>query len=211
MSLGLVLFDMDGVIFEGKNFWLDLHHAYGTVEEGLALAERYLGADYDTLAVQVAGRLWKGRPAAPYWDLVQRRAYQPGVREVFSYLHENGLLSGIVSSGPAHLADRAMRDLGLDAVRANRLLFDGDRLSGEVEVQVRDHGKLSVALSLMEELGVSSTATAYVGDSDSDVELAAAVALPVAYDTVSPRLRDVCQHVLNHGELPLLTNLLHGH
>ena len=208
MSIGLVLFDMDGVLFEGKNFWLDLHRAYGTEEEGLALANRYLTADYDSLAGLVAGRLWKGKPAAPYWDLVRSREYQPGVRELFARLHAQGLRSAIVSSGPYHLAERAQRDLGIDAIRANRLLFEGDRLSGEVEVQIRDHDKLFAGRALMDELGVSPQATAFIGDSDSDVALAEAVALPVSYDPKSDRLVEVCRHVLRHGELICLADLV---
>jgi phosphoserine phosphatase len=211
MSLGLVLFDMDGVLFEGKNFWLDLHLAYGTEEEGLALASRYLETDYDSLAEAVAGKLWKGRPAAPYWSLVKERAYQPGVRELFATLRARGLRSAVVSSGPYHLAERARCELEIDAIRANRLLFDSDWLSGQVEVQVRDHEKLSAGRSLMAELGVPPEATAFVGESDSDVSLAETVALPIAYDPVSERLIKVCRHVLRYGELGRLPDLLDAH
>jgi HAD superfamily phosphoserine phosphatase-like hydrolase len=209
MSIGLVLFDMDGVIFEGKNFWLDLHREYGTAERGLSLSERYLAEDYDSLARAVVGKLWKGRSAAPYWDLVYGRAYQPGVQNVFAYLHKRSIRSAIVSSGPAHLAERAQRELGIDAVRANRLFFDGDRLSGEVEVQVRDSEKLWAGRCLMDELGVPPDATAFVGDSNSDVALAETVRLPVAYDSTSKRLVQACCQVLKHGELPQLINFIH--
>ena len=50
MTIELVIFDMDGVIFEGRNFWLDLHRRYSTEVEALELAERYLKSDYETLA-----------------------------------------------------------------------------------------------------------------------------------------------------------------
>ena len=30
----LICFDMDGVIFEHRNFWLELHKVFGTLEEG---------------------------------------------------------------------------------------------------------------------------------------------------------------------------------
>ncbi len=208
MSVQAVLFDMDGVIFEGRNFWLDLHGKYGTTEEGIALAERYLATDYASLAKEVGGRLWKGRPAGPYWELVSSREFQPGIREVFSYIHASGLRSAIVSSGPTHLAERAQRELGIDAIRANRLLFDGGYLSGEVEVQVRDSEKVRSARAVLDEFGVDFESTAFVGDSDPDVELAGLVGVSVAYDSTSERLVKACTHTLEHGNLSRLVEIL---
>jgi len=77
MKIQLVLFDMDGVLFEGDNFWLELHERYGTQVRGLSLAEKYLKSDYKVLAQHVLGDLWKGKPASAYWQLVNTRSYQP--------------------------------------------------------------------------------------------------------------------------------------
>jgi len=38
----LIVFDMDGIIFEHINFWLELHKAYGTHEEGAKLTKNWL-------------------------------------------------------------------------------------------------------------------------------------------------------------------------
>lgn len=72
---------MDGVLFAHKNVWLELHKAYGTYEEGIALTERYLSVDYDRLVEEVAGMLWKGRPAAPFLRLIRENPCNPGVKE----------------------------------------------------------------------------------------------------------------------------------
>ncbi len=42
--IGLALFDMDGVIFEGRSFWRDLHNSYGTETAGRRLFEEYGGS-----------------------------------------------------------------------------------------------------------------------------------------------------------------------
>jgi phosphoserine phosphatase len=195
---------MDGVIFEGKNFWLDLHKAYGTVKEGLELADRHLASDYELLARTVAEKLWKDKPVSVYQKMIDERAYQPGVEDVFEYLHRSRIQTAIVSSGPYHLAVRAQKQFGIDEVWANRLLIKDGKFQGRVELMVSDTAKESIGEEIMKSRGVTAGDTAFVGDSDSDVALASLVGLPVAYDSTSERLTRLCQHVLKYGELSRL-------
>lgn len=204
-----VIFDMDGVIFEGRNFWLDLHRRYGgDVGEARALLDRYLTSDYGTLAEVIVGRLWKGKPAAPYLDLVEGRRYQPGVQETFERVHELGLATGLISSGPDLLARRAQRDLGIDTIRANGIEIVDGVLTGRATVRVPDGEKDRVGREVMAELDVAAAETAAVGDSSSDVPFAEQVALPIAYDSSSDRLDLLARHRLAHGELPRLPQVL---
>lgn len=204
-----VIFDMDGVLFEGRNFWLDLHRRYGgDVSTALELVDRYLATDYDTLAGKVAGELWCGNAAEPYETLVQERQYQPGVHETFAFLREHGIRTAIVSSGPDLLARRAQRDLSIDVVRANGIEIRDGRLTGGATVQVHDGKKDEVGREVMQELGVDPAETAAIGDSDSDVPLAKIVGLPIAYDATSKQLDEVARVRLQHGELPRLREII---
>lgn len=209
MTIQLVLFDMDGVIFEGKNFWLDLHEAYGTVEEGLELADKYLISDYDLLARTVAEQLWKDRPVSVYWNLIKARVYQPCIQEVFEHLHKQRIQTALISSGPYHLALRAQKDLGIDEIWANKLLMRAGYFQGQVEVMVSDSDKGRIGTEIMRKRGVKAGNISFIGDSESDVGLAKLVGLPVAYDSVSDRLIAVCKYVLRHGELYRLLEILH--
>ncbi len=200
-AIDLVLFDMDGVIFEGRNFWLDLHRVYGTDREGVRLADRYLADDYAELARRVAGELWKGRPAAPFERLVAERRYQPGVRRLMEVLRPSPLATAIVSSGPLALAERARRELGFDEIRANRVETEAGVLTGRTTIQVPDGEKKRVGLEVIARLGATPARTAFVGDSDSDAPLAAAVGLPIAYNSRSQRLLAVAEHVLAYRQL----------
>lgn len=204
-----VIFDMDGVVFEGKNFWLDLHRRYGgDVAEARALVDRYLATDYGTLAEVVVGKLWRGKPAEPYLDLVSERRYQPGVRETFSALRARGIGTAIVSSGPDLLARRAQRDLGVDAVRANGIEIADGCITGDARIAVPDGEKGEVGVAVTRELGVDLAEVASVGDSESDVDLAERVGMPISYDSSSERLLEVARHRLRHGELPRLLEVV---
>ena len=145
-GIDLVIFDMDGVIFEGNNFWLELHRAYGTAREGEALATEYLNADYDRLAREVAGRLWKGRPSGPYETLVGERRYEPGVGEVLSYLRSRAVPTAIISSGPRQLAERVQADWGVDEIRANFVEIEDGYVTGVADIMVPDGDKVGVGV-----------------------------------------------------------------
>ena len=67
MSYKLICFDMDGVLFQDINFWLELHKKFGTLEQGKVLTEKYLHSDYERLIEEVVVKLWKGRDATPYF------------------------------------------------------------------------------------------------------------------------------------------------
>ncbi|MBU0472467.1 MAG: hypothetical protein KKF65_07600 [Nanoarchaeota archaeon] len=63
MTFKLICFDMDGVIFEFTNFWMELHKVFDTYEEGKKLSDLYLDSDYEKLVSEVVGELWKGKDA----------------------------------------------------------------------------------------------------------------------------------------------------
>lgn len=208
MNIQLVLFDMDGVIFEGENFWLELHQHYGTQKKGVAFANKYLDNDYDQLVRLVAGNLWKGKPASAVQTMVEQRRYQPGIFDVFEFLHAKSILSAIISSGPYELALRAQRDLGIPIVKANHLVVENGLIQGDVEVMVPDAEKARVGREVMEELGIHPSNVAFIGDTDSDIELAKIVNLPIAYNAQSQALIKVCKVILNYGELGKLRDIL---
>jgi|GEM_PF-689313 len=201
-SVRAVIFDMDGVLFEGRNFWLDLHRRFGgDADEALDLLDRYAESDYDTLAEKIVGELWQGMPAAPYFELVAERRYQPEARETVAALRERGIRTAIVTAGPDLLAQRAQRELGIDLIRANGVEIRDGQLTGVSKVGVRDSEKGVVGLEVLREFGVEPTSAAAVGDGDADAHLARLIATSIAYDSDSERLLEVARHSLRHGEL----------
>lgn len=199
---------MDGVIFEGNNFWLELHRAYGTAREGEALATEYLDADYDRLAREVAGRLWKGLPSGPYEALLEERTYEPGVGDVLSYLRNRAVPTAIISSGPRQLAERVQADWGVDEIRANFVEFEDGYVTGVADIMVPDGDKVAVGLDVMEQFGVAPGHVAFVGDSEADVGLVSLVGLGIAYNSSSALLVESADHVLEKGEMLALIEIL---
>lgn len=199
---------MDGVIFEGANFWLELHDIFGTRERGLALANEYMRSDYTYLASIVAGELWKGKKALPFKNLVSSRVYQPGVKILMDFLHRNQILTAIISTGPLELAIRAKKELGINEIRANDLEIKKGVFTGKVNLQVIEEQKARVGLDIMSKFSVTPRSTSFIGDSDSDVDLATIVSLPIAYNSHSNMLKSFVRYDLPHGKLSEVRKVL---
>jgi HAD superfamily phosphoserine phosphatase-like hydrolase len=207
--LKLVLFDMDGVVFEGKNFWLELHQLMGTEKQAWQLWTGLGSHDYERLSWLTAKKLWQGRSAGPFRQLVAARRPVPGIERVFAYLKDNGMRSAIVSSGPYQLAQRAQELFAIDEIRANRLEIDGEgRFTGHVDVQVDDNFKGRPARDIMAEFGAVADSTAMIGDAASDVAMSGLVSLSIAYDSTDPELLRTCKHHVTGGEMSAVVDLL---
>ena len=131
MKFRFIIFDMDGVIFQHDNFWMQLHEAFGTLHPGIELTEKYLKTDIKKLADEVIGKLWKGKPAKIYFDLIKDAGYNPGVKEAIKKIKGMKIMTCILTSGPIHLAQRAQKELGIDFIYGNEIIIKDDKLTGK--------------------------------------------------------------------------------
>lgn len=199
----LICFDMDGVIFEPHNFWLELHKAFGTLEEGKKLTEKYLHSDYNKLVEEVVHKLWKGKDAKPYYALVQKIAYISGVKEVFQEIKNRDYLTALISSGSIDLARRAQHDLGIDFIYANELVIKDGKVSGEFlwPIGAGTHKKAEIIQHLCRDLGIKPKEVIYIGDSDVDIEAFKFVGKSIAFNSDSEKLKKAATHVVEGKDL----------
>ncbi len=182
---------MDGVIFDIRNFWIELHKKLGTWEEGKVLSHKYLENDYARLVEEVAHRLWKGRDATAYHALISSLRYLPGVQEVFAHAHRHGYTTAIISASSMHAARRAQGDLGIDHIIANDLVIEHNRITGEFHwpIGAGNQSKAMALRNLQEKLKIPKKHSIYVGDSDTDAHAFDEVALPIAFNSESKMLK----------------------
>ncbi len=198
----LICFDMDGVIFEHKNFWLELHRVLGTLPEGKKLTQQYLHTDYAKLVEEVVFKLWKGKESGPYHQLVKNINYLPGVREVFQQIKRKDYLTAIISSGPIDLARRAQHDLGIDFVYANELVIQNGRISGEFIWPVGGKDKkVQIVKHLCQDLGIDTKEVIFIGDSEIDLEVFQAVGTSIAFNSHSIKLNKVATQIIEDHDL----------
>lgn len=198
----MICLDADGVIFKGSNFWLDLHKAFGTYEKGKALTDKYLHTNYDKLAQLVVYKLWKGKDAKPYYELIKSRKYMPGVKELFKAIKNIKLVSAIISGGSLLLIKRAQKDFGADYVFANELIIKENKIAGyNPEVSVGKHRKAEIIIDLCKELGIKLEEVIFIGDSSYDLEAFKVVGRAIAFNSDSEELKKHAHIIVDSDNL----------
>jgi phosphoserine phosphatase len=201
MRYKLIIFDMDGVLFESTNFWMELHKKLGTYEEGLELTKKYVKTNYAKLVEEVVVRLWKGKPAKPYLELVKEAKYTKGAGETVTQLKEKGYRIAIISSGPKELAQRAKDELGVDYTHTNELVIRNGVITGEFVWPVAHDRKAVIMRELAEEHNLHLGEMIVVGDSSSDVKMMRLAGLGIAFCSESEELKKVANAVVEEPDL----------
>lgn len=192
--LDMVILDMDGVIFEGKNFWLELHDLMGTRKQAMQLWRGLQLKDYNLLSRHTA-RIWAGQSAEIFWRLIETRRLIPGIESLLNYLYGNKIPCAIVSSGPYQLAEIAQKQFPINAIYANRLHISRDGyFTGGVDVMVDDGKKDLAALEAMRKFGARSKFTAMIGDTISDVLVARVARISICFNTHDEDLIQECRY-----------------
>lgn len=207
----LVCFDMDGVLFRERNFWLRLHERFGTLEQGRALTDEYLHTDYERLVKEVVAKLWKGKDAQPYYTLIDELRYTDGAEELFAHLRRLGAVTAIVSTSSIDLARRVQRELGVDEIFANELVIEDGRVAGEFHWPLGAGGeeKARVVRELSGRHRVALDNTIFIGDGTVDLDAMRLVGTSIAF-SADEDVREEATHVVDTGSLADVIPLIEG-
>jgi phosphoserine phosphatase len=197
---------MDGVIFKDINFWLELHKKFGTFKEGKLLTKKYLHTDYDRLVEEVVKKLWKGRDAGPYIELVNSIEYLPGVKKIFDYVKKKGYITAIISASSIEVARRVKKDYGVNHIFANELVIKNGKISGEFiwPIGAGNELKAKILKDLCKDLDITPKECIYIGDSDTDKAIFKTVGLSIAFNSSSSELKKLATHIVDSNDLSLI-------
>jgi len=214
MKYKMICLDMDGVLLnDTRNTWMEVHKAFGTLEEGLALTEKYLHTDYNRLVKEVVGRLWKGRNATAYIEICERIPFMKGIEELFLFIKENQLVSTIISGGSMRVARRIDSLFEVDHVYANELIITDGKVSGEFiwPVGVGHGEKARIVRHLAQDYGISLDEIIFVGDSENDVDAFGIAGLAIAFNTTDERVRKAAHVVVESNDLQDVVDVIQAH
>jgi phosphoserine phosphatase len=110
----------------------------------------------------------------------------------------------LVSGGFLSFAEPIAKTVGFDRVRANRLVFAGGKLSGEVGDPIIDAmAKRDALIEVREQLGLGRQEVLSVGDGANDALMIAEAGLGIAF-RAKPALIEVADAELRHHGLDAL-------
>ena len=136
--------------------------------------------------------------------LAERVVPNPGAATLVNTMRVGGAYCLLVTGGFVSFAEPIAKLLGFNAIRANRLLFDGSQLSGSVEDPIVDaQAKHDALVEAREQLGVRPEEVLAVGDGANDKLMVQEAGLGVAYRP-KPALAEVADARLDHHGLDAL-------
>jgi phosphoserine phosphatase len=134
----------------------------------------------------------------------ERVRITPGARELVRTMREKGAYCLLVSGGFTAFAEPVSREIGFDAVLANRLDVGGGKLAGTVSEPIVDAGAKRLALldsAARHDLELADTLA--VGDGANDIAMIEVAGLGIAYHA-KPALIVAAAARVDHCDLTAL-------
>jgi phosphoserine phosphatase len=197
--------DMDSTIVTSETLD-ELAAQAGLKDEIAAITQRSMNGELDfagALTERVA--MLKGLELAALERTWAGVKFCAGAGTLIATMKSFGATTALVSGGFTYFTAKVVAALGFDEHRANTLLDDGERLTGEVGQPILDReAKLAALNEIAATRGVKLSATLAVGDGANDLAMLGAAGLGIAY---YPK-PIVAAQVMNRIEHTDLTSLL---
>ncbi|MCK4589800.1 MAG: HAD family phosphatase [Nanoarchaeota archaeon] len=196
----LIVFDLDGVIFDHLNFWDKVVKVYKTEKESKALVKKYLHTNYPKLVEEVT-KLWIGKPKQPYLEEIKKAKYMPGAKETIKELKKRDYTIAIISSSPKELVLRAKKELNIDYVFYNEMLFDeNDKFIG-FNQHVGNLGKQKFLKQLCHEHYLDYKDVIVVGHDKNDIKMARVAGFVIGFNPKDKEFEKYCKVIIKKKDL----------
>src|SRR3954469_10233601 len=201
----LLVADMDSTII-GQECIDELADYAGLKDKVARITERAMQGELDFPgALRERVRLLAGLDERALKRCLDERVrLTSGAETLVQTMRAGGASCLLVSGGFLSFAEPVARTVGFDRVRANRLVFAGGKLSGEVRDPIVDAtAKRDALLQVREELGLSSEDVIAIGDGATDKLMIEEAGLGIAFKA-KPALAEAADAELKHHGLDAL-------
>jgi phosphoserine phosphatase len=201
----LLVADMDSTII-GQECIDELADYAGLKTEVARITERAMHGEIDFQgALKERVRLLAGLDEAALARCLDERVHiTEGAETLVQTMRAGGASCLLVSGGFLSFANPVARTVGFDRVRANRLVFAGGKLSGEVGDPIVDAiAKREALVEARAELGLSEADVLAIGDGANDKLMIEEAGLGIAF-RAKPALAKVADAELRHHGLDAL-------
>ena len=149
--------------------------------------------------------LLKGLPVGVVDEVLKTRITPtPGGRELVATMRAHGAYTCLISGGFTFFTRAVAKMIGFDENRANELMVEDGKLTGEVAEPVLGRAaKLATLVELLESFDLDDIDTLVVGDGANDLDMIGHAGLGVAYHA-KPAVAAGAKVRIDHGDLTAL-------
>jgi phosphoserine phosphatase len=201
----LLVADMDSTII-GQECIDELADLVGLKQKVSRITERAMQGELDfPAALRERVRLLAGLDERELKRCLDERVHlTAGAETLVQTMRAGGASCLLVSGGFLSFAEPVARVVGFDRVRANRLVFAGGKLSGEVGDPIVDAiSKREALVEAREQLGLKRGEVIAIGDGANDKMMVEEAGLGIAF-RAKPALAEVADAELRHHGLDAL-------
>ncbi len=182
----LVVFDVDGVLFNIDSIWRYLHNFFGTwsmAKENMKLF--FKGKLSYREWAELDAKLWKGFHLNKFYSAIEKIEVKGYAAELVKYIKDKGLKTIAISAGLDLLKHRLEKEIGIDMFISNSIVFQNNICTGKVIVRVEYSNKDKVLkdFCLKENIPLHDVIT--IGDSEVDIPMFKISGLSIAYNPKS--------------------------
>jgi phosphoserine phosphatase len=128
----------------------------------------------------------------------------PGARTLISTLKSHGVYTALVSGGFTLFASRIAEAIGFDESRANTLVVENGKLTGEVKEPILGReAKRETLIELRDQFALAQAETIAIGDGANDLDMIGEAGLGVAFKA-KPAVAAAADARIDHGDLTAL-------
>jgi phosphoserine phosphatase len=201
----LLLADMDSTMI-GQECIDELADYVGLKAHVAGITERAMRGEIEfepALRERVA--LLKGLPVSVIDEVLKQRiTLTPGSRELIATMRAHGAYSCLISGGFTLFTNAVAAMIGFDENRANELMVEDGKLTGEVREPILGRAtKLATLVELTESFDLDDIDTLVVGDGANDLGMIQLAGLGVAYHA-KPAVAAAAAARIDHGDLTAL-------
>ncbi|WP_171132095.1 MULTISPECIES: phosphoserine phosphatase SerB [unclassified Ruegeria] len=139
--------------------------------------------------------------------LNERITLMPGGKALLATMRANGAYAALVSGGFTAFTSQVAAELGFDENRANTLLAEGGKLTGDVQRPILGRqAKIEALEQISTRLGLAESDVIAVGDGANDLGMLGRAGTGVALHA-KPSVAAECDVRVNHGDLTALLYL----
>lgn len=224
-KLKLVVFDMDGVLFDvpshiedgkrvAKSTWNTVFNEVGIYHERKRLKQMFINNEFPSYMewTDEACKVLRdsGLTKEIFMGIINRVSPMNGIQETFEWLKKRGFKTGVITGSFKGLAKRAQEIAGLDYVVAHcEFVFNEKGIPESWNLIPCDFaGKVEYFNKLAKRLNLSTEECAFVGDEVNDIPVFRKAGLSIAFNCNKEAVKKEADIVIEKKDLREITKHL---